>query len=75
MLAHMSKEIELLHPMVVMCSTSDSDLDKHMAKSFGAAGYPDQATPQFSQLKDIINQGKSLSFCQEGSDYVLRRAA
>jgi hypothetical protein len=31
--------------------------------------------PEFPLLKDIIDRGKSLNFCQEGSDYVLRRAA
>ncbi len=74
MLAHMSKEEAALHPLVVMCSTSASDMDKRMAKSFGAAGYLTKP-PQFSLLKDIIVQGKKLRFCQEGKDYVLRRAA
>lgn len=74
LLAQMNKEEALRHTLVVMCSTSDSDMDQRKAASLGAAGYLTKP-PNFSVFKDIIDQSGRLRLCQEGDDYVLRRAA
>jgi signal transduction histidine kinase len=74
LLAHMSKQKRQLYPLIVMCSTSGSDLDRRKASSFGVTGYMTKPA-RFSALKDIINKGKTLRLSQEGEDYVLLRAA
>lgn len=74
LMAHMNKEKPLLHPLVVICSTSAYDMDKKMAASLGAAGYLTKP-PQFSLLKDIIDRCQGLRLCHEGNDFVLLRAA
>jgi len=74
LLAYMRKNEALLRPLVVMCSTSDSDIDKRMAAAFDVAGYLTKP-PQFSLLKDIIDDSPSLQLRHEGSELVLRRAA
>jgi signal transduction histidine kinase len=74
LLAHMSKPKRQLYPLIVMCSTSGSDLDRRKASSFGVTGYMTKPA-RFSALKDIINKGKTLRLSREGEDYVLLRAA
>jgi hypothetical protein len=39
LLAHMKKNEGKRHPLVVMCSTSASDIDRRMAASFPVAGH------------------------------------
>lgn len=74
LMAEMRKEQLLPNAMVVMCTTSAYDVDKRMAASLGAAGYLTKP-PQFSLLKDIIDQCGRLNLRQEGENYVLLRAA
>jgi len=74
LMMHMSKEAVPLNPLMVMCSTSAYDKDKRMAETLGAEDYLTKP-PQFSHLKDIIDQCAKLQLYQEGNDYVLRRAA
>jgi signal transduction histidine kinase len=74
LLAHMSKQKRQLYPMIVMCSTSGSDIDKRKAASFGVTGYMTKPA-RFSALEHIINESKMLRLSQDGDDYVLLRAA
>lgn len=73
LLAEMQKQ-NMSQPPVVMCTTSAYDMDRRTGESFKTAGYLIKPL-QFSLLKDIIDQCKSLHLRQEGSDCVLRRAA
>jgi signal transduction histidine kinase len=74
LLSYMRKNEALLRPLVVMCSTSASDIDKRMAASFDVAGYLTKP-PRFSLLKDIIDDSQRLQLRHEGNELVLRRAA
>lgn len=74
LLEEMQKEQMLLETRVVMCSTSNDDIDKKMSVLLGATGYLCKP-PKFSQLKDILDQGGRLQLYQEGNDYTLYRAA
>jgi signal transduction histidine kinase len=73
-LAQLSKEERRKYPLIVMCSTSRSDIDKRMAASFGVTGYMTKPA-KFSVLKDIIDDSKTLRLSQDGDEYVLLRAA
>jgi signal transduction histidine kinase len=74
LLAEINKEGALPRPVVIMCTTSASDVDQRKAVSLGAGGYLTKP-PQFSLFKDIIDESGRLALCQEGDDYVLRCAA
>jgi signal transduction histidine kinase len=74
LLAKMHQEHMLLDTLVVMCSTSSSDLDKRSAESLGATGYLVKP-PQILLLKNIIAHSKHLRMYHEGDDDVLRRVA
>ena len=74
LLEQMRKEEQKLYPLIVMCSTSGSDIDKRKAASFGVTGYMTKPA-RFSVLKDIIDNSIALRLSQEGEDYVLLRAA
>ena len=74
LLGHLSKEVRQLYPLIVMCSTSGSDIDKRKAASFGVTGYMTKPA-RFSVLKDIIDKSTTLRLSQDGEDYVLLRAA
>jgi signal transduction histidine kinase len=74
LLTQMRKEHMLADTLVVMCSTSNDDVDKEMAEMLGAAGYLTKP-PNFSLLRDIINGCPRLRFYQDGKDCALLRAA
>ena len=74
LLREMNKEQALLHTLVVMCSTSNSDIDQRQAASLGAIGYLTKP-PGFSEFKDIMERSKRLRVCEEGPNPVLRRVA
>ena len=74
LLAHLSKEERQTYPLIVMCSTSGSDLDKRKAASFGVTDYMTKPA-RFSVLKGIIDDSKTLQLTRDGEDYVLMRAA
>jgi signal transduction histidine kinase len=74
LLTQMQKEQMLADTLVVMCSTSDSDMDERMAESLGATGYLGKP-PEFAALKDIINGSGRLRFGRDGDEQTLLRAA
>jgi len=74
LLSEMMKEQRLPNTLVVMCTTSAYDVDKRAAEVLGAAGFLTKP-PEFSFLKNIIDQCERLQLSREGNDYVLRRAA
>jgi len=74
LLEHMRKEETLFGTLVIMCTTSSSDVDQSKAASLGAVGYLTKP-PQFSLFKNIIDQCGRLLLSQEGEDCVLHRAA
>jgi signal transduction histidine kinase len=74
LLAHLSKEERQLYPLIVMCSTSVSDIDKRKAASFGVTGYMTKPA-RFSELKSIIDGAEMLRLSKDGEGYVLLRAA
>jgi CheY-like chemotaxis protein len=63
-----------LYPLIVMCSTSVSDIDKRKAASFGVTGYMTKPA-RFSELKGIIDGAEMLRLSKDGEGYVLLRAA
>lgn len=74
LLTQMKKEVALLHAVVVMCTTSGSDMDQGKAKSLGAAGFLTKPS-DFSLLKAVIDNCGHLRLSQEDDDWVLRRVA
>jgi signal transduction histidine kinase len=74
LLTQMRNEQMLADTSVVMCTTSDDDVDKEMAEVLGAAGYLTKP-PNFTLLRDIIDRCPRLRFYQEGEDCALLRAA
>jgi signal transduction histidine kinase len=74
LLAHLSKEERQQYPLIVMCSTSSSDIDKRMAASFGVTGYMTKPA-RFSKLKTIIEKSEILRLSHDDGDYILLRAA
>ena len=74
LLTRMNKQAGLDHTLVVMCTTSGSDMDQREAASLGAIGYLTKP-PTFSQFKDIIASCGRLRLSQGADDWVLRRAA
>lgn len=74
LLTQMRKEEMLADTLVVMCTTSEDDMDKRTAALLGAAGYLTKP-PKFSVLKDIINRCGRLRLHEEAGGYALLRPA
>ena len=74
LLTQMNKEVALRHSVVVMCTTSGSDMDQRKAKSLGAAGFLTKPS-DFSLLKKVIDNCGHLRLSQEDDDWVLCRVA
>jgi signal transduction histidine kinase len=74
MLAKLYMDPDLNQTVVVMCSTSDHDLDRRLATSMGAAGYLVKP-PQFPEFKAIVEENPHLMLKQEGGYLALLRAA
>lgn len=74
MLAQLHLDPELEGTVVVMCSTSDHDLDRRLAVTMGAAGYLVKP-PQFPQFKAIVEENPNFMLRRQGESYALLRAA
>jgi signal transduction histidine kinase len=74
LLKQMQKERMLADTLVVICTTSDDDMDKRTAALLGAVGYLTKP-PKFLVLKDIINRCGRLRLHEQAGDHALLRAA
>ncbi len=74
MLRQIKKEQMSPNTLVVMCTTSDDEKDKRMAKSLGAIGYLTKP-PRFSLFKEVIEQCGLLRLSKKDDNYILVPAA